>query len=342
MRLTDVYIESVGLYLPDPMPLADALDRDLISANEFQDWDWTGVAVAGDIAPSRMGVLAGEDALESSRYSARDIGFLAHAGSTLQGAHGWPVHHYLQRHLAADEATAFRVDQACAGGMLAMQLAATHLMGDPTITAAMVTGADNHFWFDRFEWVRQQRARGGMGILKGDAAHAVILSREGGIARIRSMVNRANPDAEELLRLPGNQFPVPTRVPTPEEWDRIASYDRPAQWLRALGIKTARAAHDCVHQALTDAELTADDVAVFVPILGPRSPLTDFILRRLPMPECAPLVEFGCSTGHLTVNDHVVALTWLRENRLVTRGDNVVLVGNGQQTTISSMVAQIT
>lgn len=341
MRLENIYIESIGLYIPERLTLDDAVAAGHLTESELHQWDWTGVTIAGEIAPASMAVKAAENALTSSEFTSDDIGFLVHAGSSLQGQHGWPMHHFVQRHVARDDATAFRIDQACAGGLLGIQLAAAHLVADQAIDAAIVTGADNHFWLDRFEWVRLQRQSGGMGILKGDAAHAVTLARTGGIARILSISNIANADAEELVRLPGNQFPVPTRVPTPDEWRAIVSVDHSPGWVRTLGIKTARTAYAGVQQALSEADLTPSDIALFVPVLGPRSSLTEFICRRLPMPESTQLTSYGCSVGHLTVSDHAVALQWLIEHSAVSSGDRIVFCGNGQHTTIATMVVEI-
>ncbi|MBJ7290271.1 3-oxoacyl-[acyl-carrier-protein] synthase III C-terminal domain-containing protein [Williamsia sp.] len=343
MRFTSTYLDGLGVVVPEPRPIAEWIADGALTAEEADEWGWTGACVVGDVAPTAMAITAGRGAVAESSVPVDRYELLVHTGSFVQGGLGWPAHHHVQREVLGDHGTAIEVRQSCTGGLIALQLAAATLRACDHPAAVLVTGADNCFWFDRFEWVRHHAHGGRAGLLHGDAAHGVTLSNTGGFAELRSVVARSVPDFEQLYRHPGPQFPVPLAVPTEDEWRAITAATTLTEHdSRVLGVRAARAALDAVATALDDARISAEDVTLFIPSFDTSRILPDFICGRIPMPRSDVLDQFGRLTGHLTVSDHTVAIDWLRRRGELSSGDNLVLLGMGQAASYVAAVVTIT
>ncbi|MFW0783850.1 ketoacyl-ACP synthase III family protein [Gordonia sp. CPCC 206044] len=342
MRFDNVYIDSIGTYLPTSRPLSDVVACGEMSADELRDWGWTGVSVAGDVSPPDMAIAAGRDALKSTTVPRDQFSLLIHAASLFQGSVMWPAHHYIQRHTIGDQGTAFEVRQVCSGGLAALQLAGSMVSACDNPSAVLVTGADNHFWYDRFEWVRHHRGLSRNMPLPGDAAHAIVVTNTGGFAKVTSVATASVPEFEEAFRKPGRPFPVPLSAPTPTEIREItAAVEEHPQWLRALSFRTARTALAAVEEALELAGLTPGDIKYFLPGFGGDNSIADLIIRRYPMPLHEGVQQFGRSVGHLSVNDHAVGLLHLTERNIISSGDNVLLGAHGLAASLNYVVVTI-
>ncbi|GAC69348.1 3-oxoacyl-[acyl-carrier-protein] synthase III C-terminal domain-containing protein [Gordonia soli] len=342
MRYADVYIDGLGVYLPRSRALTEAVSVGQLSSDEMNSWGWTGVAEAGDIAPADMAVAAGRAAIAMSSTDARTIGSVVHAAGSVQGSIMWPGHHYVQRHTIGDHGSAFELRQACSGGLAALGVAASTVSGRSEPTAVLVTGADNHYWYDRFEWVRHHLAAVRAMPLPGDAGHALVVNNSGGFARVDAVVSAAVPEFEEAFRLPGRPFPVPLSVPTVEEVHAITgAVAEHAQWLRALSFQMVRTALRTATAALDEAHVSPEDITWFLPGFSTTPTAATFITKHLQLEIPEDVDTFGRSTGHLSVSDHAAGLAYLATQGRLKVGDRILVGATGLAASLCYAVVTI-
>ena len=97
MRLSNFFIESIGLYLPETYSTESAVADGYLDADTREKTGWTGTAVAGDISAPDMAVIATREALSRRRLGTnpirrqRDPGDSRLAGASLPSAqsHWW-------------------------------------------------------------------------------------------------------------------------------------------------------------------------------------------------------------------------------------------------------------
>ncbi|MBI2701604.1 MAG: hypothetical protein CK429_26395 [Mycobacterium sp.] len=342
MRLSNFFIESIGLYLPESYSTASAVAEGYLAAENCVRHGWTGTAVAGDISAPDMAVIATREALARSRYSGADLALVLYGGSGMQGIPGWPAHHYLQRRAVGGNAPAVGIEAGCNSTLLGFSLAAGYLALLPAPGAALIAGADN--WgapeFDRYGYAEGATDRGSA---LGDAASAVIVSTEAGFARVESLVNGSLPDFEGMCRLPGPLFPL--------RFDLAAAADvaartrsfirRYPEKLPKLMCEFLRTRSDLIVQALADAAVEISDVRRVTHVFSGTSKYIEALLAPFGKPTEAGMLEFGRDLGHLSVSDHPAALTHLLVTGQVDVGDRILMVNNGTGMSITVAVVCI-
>src|SRR5690348_14489667 len=98
MRVGDMYISTLGTWLPEVFSSEQAVRDGLYDAADLEETGLTGVRIAGpDIAPADMAVRAVEQATERAGGQLPEIDLLVHASSSWQGPAGWPAPSYIQR-----------------------------------------------------------------------------------------------------------------------------------------------------------------------------------------------------------------------------------------------------
>ena len=127
MRLSNFFIESIGLYLPESYSTESAVADGSLDADTRERSGWTGTAVAGDISAPDMAVVAIREALSRSRYSGEDLALFLYGSSGIQGIPAWPAHHYVQRKAIGGTAPAVGIDASCNSTLLGFSLAAGYL-----------------------------------------------------------------------------------------------------------------------------------------------------------------------------------------------------------------------
>lgn len=342
MRLSNFFIESIGLYLPESHSTEAAVATGRLDAETREKSGWTGTAVAGDISAPDMAVIATQEALSRSRYSGKDLALFLYGSSGMQGVPAWPAHHYVQRNAIGGTAPAVAIDASCNSTLLGLSLAAGYLSLQPNAKAALIAGADN--WgspeFDRYGYVEAASDRGSN---LGDAASAVIVSTETGFARVESLVSRSLPEFEGMLRFPGPLFPL--RFDVAEAADVAA---RTKSFIRRHPEKLPKLMSDFLNMrrtlidlALADADVTMADVRRVTHVFSGTSRYIEALLapfeRHWPM----GMLEFGRDLGHLSVSDHPVALTHLVVTGQVGVGDRVLMVNNGSGMSLTAAVITI-
>ena len=132
MRLSNFFIESIGLYLPESYSTESAVADGYLDADTREKSGWTGTAVAGDISAPDMAVVATKEALSRSRYNGEDLALFLYGSSGIQGIPGWPAHHYVQRKAIGGTVAAVGIDASCNSTLLGFSLAAGYLSLLPT------------------------------------------------------------------------------------------------------------------------------------------------------------------------------------------------------------------
>ncbi len=342
MRLSNVFIESIGLYLPESHSTESAVADGRLDAGTRDRSGWTGTAVAGDISAPDMAVIAIEEALSRSRYRREDLALFLYGSSGMQGVPPWPAHHYVQRRAIGGSAAAVAIDASCNSTLLGLSLAAGYLAMQPTSRAALIAGADN--WgspeFDRYGYAEAASDRGSN---LGDAASAVVVSTETGFARVESLVNRSLPEFEGMLRLPGPLFPL--------RFDIAAAADvaaRTRSFIRRYPEKLPKLMSDFINtrrnlidNALADADITMSDVRRVTHVFCGTSRYIEALLAPFGKPWQMGMLEFGRNLGHLSVSDHPAALTHLIVTGQLGVGDRVLMVNNGSGMSLTVAVIRI-
>jgi 3-oxoacyl-[acyl-carrier-protein] synthase-3 len=328
------YIAGVASYLPPVVTIARALESRWYDSGRAAEDRLTSVTVEPELSPPDMAVRAGRLALERSRHRAEDIALLLHATVYRQGPEIWPAASYVERFAVGNAAPAIEILQGCNGGLAALELAMGHLGGDPGRTAAMITTADR--WNGDMD-----RWRSDVGILWGDAATAVVVSRQGGIAGIRALVTRTDPTLEDMHR--GSE-PLPVAAANRGHIDLVA---RKKAYLAQAGIghfvdRFSAGLVDTVDQALKEAGLTKDDLAaVVLPHLG-RKIIDREYLAPLGLPIERTTWPHGSHIGHTGAGDQFIGLEHLLTRGDVGVGDQVLLIGVGIGFTWCAAVVELT
>ncbi len=342
MRLSNFFIESIGLYLPESCSTESAVANGLLDADTHEKAGWTGTAVAGDISAPDMAVIATKEALSRSRYSGEDLALILYGGSGMQGIPGWPAHHYVQRRAIGGTAPAVGLEAGCNSTLFGLSLAAGYLSLLPASRAALIAGADN--WgspeFDRYGYADGASDRAS---ILGDAASAVIVSNETGFARVESLVNASLPDFEGLCRLPGPRFPLHFDLATAADVAaRTRSFIRryPEKLPKLMGdfIRTRR---DLIDTALADAEIGMSDVRRVTHVFSGTGRYIEALLAPFGKPSEAGMLDYGRGLGHLSASDHPAALTHLIVTGQLGVGDRVLMVNNGTGMSLTVGVIRI-
>lgn len=342
MRLSNFFIESIGLYLPESYSTESAVADGRLDPAICEKNGWVGTAVAGDISAPDMAVIAAGEALSRSRYSGDDLALILYGGSGMQGIPGWPAHHYVQRRAVGGTAAAVGIEAGCNSTLLGFSLAAGYLSLLSTPAAALIAGADN--WgspeFDRYGYADGATDRGSA---LGDAASAVIVSTETGFARVESLVNRSIPEFEATCRLPGPLFPLRFDLATAADVAaRTKSFVRRyPEKLPKLMSDFIRTRNELISNALADADIAMSDVRRVTHVFSGTGRYIEALLAPFGKSSEAGMLDFGRGLGHLSVSDHPAALTHLIVTGQVDVGDRVLMVNNGAGMSLTAAVIRI-
>jgi 3-oxoacyl-[acyl-carrier-protein] synthase-3 len=342
MRLSNFFIESIGLYLPESYSTESAVTDGRLDAATREKSGWTGTAIAGDISAPDMAVIAIKEALSRSRYSGEDLALMLYGSSGLQGIPPWPAHHYVQRKAIGGTAAGIGIDASCNSTLFGFSLAAGYLSLLPAPAAALIAGADN--WgspeFDRYGYAEGATDRGSN---LGDAASAVIVSTETGFARVESVVNASLPEFEGMFRMPGPLFPL--------RFDAAAAADiaartrsfiqRYPEKLPKLMSAFIRTRCNLIEKALDDAGIGMSDVRRVTHVFSGTSRYIEALLVPFGTPWEMGMLDFGRDVGHLSVSDHPAALTHLIVTGEIGVGDRVLMVNNGSGMSLTAAVVRV-
>jgi 3-oxoacyl-[acyl-carrier-protein] synthase-3 len=332
VRCDDLYVAGTGAYLPPPVSSRAAVEAGDWSAERLATDQVEAVRVAGDEAAIDMAAAAALAAVAHSGRPPSAFDLVLHASVYHQSLDLWAPASYVQRRALRSACPAFEIRQMSNGGMAALEMAASYLGADPRRSGALLSAGDKFCppAFDR--WASES------GMVFADGAAALVLAREGGLAKLLSVVTVGDAELEEMHRGDDPFTDAPLVGGIPFQADR-----RVRQYLRRVGLSHAveriqsgqRAAVD---QALADAEVAFADLDLFVlPHFG-FARLSATYFRRFGIDPAATNWSWSRSVGHLGAADQFASLDHLLREGTVGRGRLVLIIGIGSGFTWSAAV----
>lgn len=310
--MTDLFVMNVAVELPQHrLSAAELLRMHPLEADRLMRMGYVSVAVepsrpAGALALAAVGRLAS---------AAGDApAMVLHASIHDQGMGlFWNPATAMQAALDCPHAVGLALRQGCDGMLVALQLAHRQL-ASRQCGRAVVVGSD------RFVGSGFCRVTSDYGILYGDAAAAMVIGSQPGLARIVAIDTVSDPGLAALHD--GTGF----------DCHDVRSAKR--RFLARHGRDHLRDSTRAALQALKRRIFAGDDAAeravrhIFFPHLG-LDLLRDNYFPVFSDGEARSLVAFGAEVGHLGTCDQVVALASLLDNGALDTGDQVLLIGAG-------------
>lgn len=322
MRVEDVFVRGHGVRLPSSLTVADALASGECPAGVVARTGVISVAVSPDESAAEMAAAAAHVALDRAGSGPDDVDLILHADTYHQGHDLWPVTSFVQRETLRNSCLAVEIRQMSNGGMAALELAVAHLQSRSGRDALLTTA-------DRFCLPGIDRWRTDPGTPYGDGGTALVLSRRGGYARLRSVATHADSDLEALHRgdEPFGLAPFQHRMPVDFGAAKQA-------FLRDRGIsfgiaRSVEGQRIVVDRALADAGLElADAEWVVLPHFGHRRLAVNY-LRQYGIDERRTTWPWSRTVGHLGAGDQFASLAHLVDSGQARAGDRCVLIGVG-------------
>lgn len=334
-----MYIKGLGVHLPGRVTAQWAVEQGLYDADEAELHGVSATAVAGELPAPEMALRAAGQALARCGHSATDLDLLLYAATWHQGPEGWLAHSYLQHNLVGDRVPAIEIRQGCNGMFSAMELASYHLMADPKRKAALLVAADNYGTplMDRWNM--------GRGYVGGDAASAMVLTKEPSFAEILSVGSATVSEAEEMHR--GDEALFPPGITVGRGLDfgaRNEEYLRNAR-SRTMGtaalLKIQQRTLELVDTTLAESGITIADVTRVAYMNISKEIVRERCMGALGLPMSRSTWSFGATVGHCGASDQTLALDHLVGTGRLGPGDHVLMLGNGPGVMLASAVIRI-
>ncbi|MGW4568173.1 ketoacyl-ACP synthase III family protein [Streptomyces sp. NPDC004561] len=325
----DLYIASAGSWLPDTVPVTQAIADGLVD-EDHRDLGFEHIAVSDDLSAPEMAVRAGRLAVARSGVDPEDVGLVLHASSSYQGHDMWPTAAYVANETVGTAAPGFDLQQRCNGALGSLSLAAGYI-GAGLATEVLITTGDRFAapWVDR--WNIQ------LNFVFADGGSALVLSGRTGFARLVAATLGADnslerwnrglepfdtkPGAEVRLRERGAQHAVTKEAEG--SWERYEA---------ALMATTSR--------VLAEAGVTTQDISrVVTPNVHRNKAPENFDL--LGFTEKQSTWEVGRRYGHIGPGDQFLGIEHLVLERAVGPGDLVLVVAAGAGFSFSAAVLEI-
>ncbi|GAA2634855.1 ketoacyl-ACP synthase III family protein [Streptomyces axinellae] len=352
MRIRDVYVESLGTFVPEPMSVEEAVARGWYPAEDAAAGGWLSATVAGDIEAPEMALRAARQTFERSGLSPGSVGLLLYPDCWHQGPEGWHPQYHLQRQLLMDDALAVELKHGCTGMFSALRLAADHLAArapgattgtpgteGPGDAAALLVTSDNYGTPLLDRW--RQSAE----FIMGDGACALTLTRRPGFAELVSLTMSTIPEAEELHRCGEPLFPPTVTTGRPLNFaSRIDAFKQKVvtEGLGSLALfKIQKTLVDCVGQALEEAGSTLEEVAWVLPNNASKEQTEVGFLAALGLPLSRSTWEYGRTIGHTGAGDQFFSLAHLLSTGRLSAGDHVLMFSVAPGVTVSAAVFKI-
>lgn len=323
MRFSDMYVAGVASWLPPREPIGEGrYDPEEQAASAYE----SAAVAGGDDHPPVMATRAGRVALERSGVAPDDVSLLLHVSMWYQGLDFWSSAPYIHRELLGDNhrALAMDVSQMCSGSVGGLEVAASYIAADPARRSALMTVADRFHppGFDR--WHTE-----GASIVYGDGAAGLVLSKDGGFARLLAVRTVVDTSLERM-----NRGADPFHIVSPTSREAVDNQARREAYLGDVGNdyvieRTSIGLADAVNGVLEEAGLEKGDIARFTfPNVG-RGLLQAAYTKPLGIDVDATAWELGRTTGHVGTADQITGLTYFLEEGRIGPGDRVMLLGIG-------------
>ncbi|NEA67021.1 ketoacyl-ACP synthase III family protein [Streptomyces sp. SID12488] len=314
MQWTDVYVDSCAFALgrredTDEAVAAGRYEPEYQVAHGYQ-----AVSVADDALAMDLAVTAGRQALSRSRVHPDDVKLLIHSYSTPQGPPHIQPASYIQGELLRSGTAAIEVNQACNGGLAALEMGSAYLGVAPTGSAILLTTGEKH------PAEEGDRYRSDPGTIPGDGGTGLILTRRAGVAKLLSTAVMGD-----------GSFSVPdTAISRPRQYaTRKEFLDEQRSRILPLLKAMAELQRECARQALVDADVKPVDITRWVFAHAGNFLAGHAFREEMGIQDSATTWEWGRTVGHFGTGDQVAGLTFLLESGSVSIGDRVALFGDG-------------
>ncbi|MFH8980961.1 ketoacyl-ACP synthase III family protein [Streptomyces varsoviensis] len=340
MKWDNLHIAALGTFLPAPVPVEEAVAAGRYDAERRKARGYVSVCAfddddeSPDATPPGMAVRAARTAVARSGLAERDFALALHTSIWFQGLDIHPTASYVAHGAVGRHVPAYDVQQRCNGALGAIELAGAQLAaGVRPGHAALITTAD------RFAAPAVDRWNLAEYNVYADGGTAMVLSTDGGFARVLSTVTVADNSLEGIAR--GDEPFRPSPGAPIDLTARTAAYELTADGKQA-DLRTGRLIARARHQALADAGAEPCEIARVVTgstglfehgwhwhhLLGVEESLTTW--------------AYGRTTGHIGAGDWTAGLDWLLRTGALDVGDKVLLFGGGAGYSLTAAVVQIT
>lgn len=332
-----IVIDAAATYLPtQSSAVRDAVAQGRLTTQDATSSGYHSLPVASTAAPD-LAVGAARRALAAAGREAADVSLLAHAWIYHQGHDFWSPPHYIAHRLGALGAVPIGVQQMCNGGGAALEMVAGKLLSDARLDVALVTSAD------RFTEPGFDRWRADYGVLYGDGAAAVVLSRSGpdrGGLHLLSIRTLAAPQLEVMHRAGRPFSKAPREYGTSIDVRATKKAFLSTVEKESFVATVSEAVSKVLANALADAEISPDDKrlrCVLLPRLGAdaRESIYGPAVSRL---TSAPCLDLGAETGHLGAGDVLANLAALTTQEMLEPGEIALLLSAGAGFTWTALV----
>ncbi|MEU4349625.1 ketoacyl-ACP synthase III family protein [Streptomyces sp. NPDC023838] len=339
MKVQDIYIDSVGLYVPATVDSAHAVAQGHYEAEAYEETGLTGVAVSPGVSGPDMAVIAAEQAFERGVRTRSDIDALFHSSCFYEGPDAWCAQNYVQLQTVGRatgrSVPAFEVRHGCNGMFDAFELAVCYLRAAEDRESALVTLGDN------LDSPLVDRWRSAPFQLIGDAGAAAVLSKRAGFARLKSVGTVLVQELEALHRGSEPLFPPPATTRAPLDLGKRSRDFFTTTSYADFNRHSLEGLRTLVDRLTDEAGITLQDVAR----ASYMSVSRDFTEQRLMMPLGLGMEkscwEYARGVGHLASADHLAALDHLLLTGALVPGDHMLMVGLASGLSIAGAVVEI-
>ncbi|MFI5807654.1 ketoacyl-ACP synthase III family protein [Streptomyces sp. NPDC051561] len=323
MRVEDTYIRGTSVRFPSSLSIADAVADGSCPQRVARATGMLSVAHSPHESAAEMAAAAARTALQRSASGPGDVDLLLHADTYHQGQDLWPVGSYIQREAVGNSSPAIEIRQMSNGGLAALDLATAYLSAGHGHADALLTAADRFCPPGIDRWLTDP------GTPYADGASALVLSRRGGFARLKSVAVLADPDLEPMHRgdEPFSRAPFSHRIPVDFEEAKKAFVGRVGM---SYAISRAHQGQQTVvKHALTDAGIELADARwVVLPHFGLRR-LRSIYHQPFGIDVSRTTWDWSRTVGHLGAGDQFASLDHLLVTGKAAPGDHIVLIGVG-------------
>jgi 3-oxoacyl-[acyl-carrier-protein] synthase-3 len=338
MGTDQLFIAGCASWLPPALTVEEAVGTGLCTPEEAARTGASAVTVSSGESAPEMAARAARIALRRARCRPGDVGLVLHASLYDQGHDLWAPASYVQRAAVGalpDAAPAMEVRQVSNGGMASLALAAAFLRAGTSRPAALLTAGDV------FQPPGFDRWRSDPGTVYADGGAALVLSTDGGFARLLARFEVSEPRLEGMHRGTASFAP-----PASGQRRRVDLEAAKAQFLAEVGRQSAIAwvsggQRRALLGALEEAGLSIGDIDRFVlPHLGARRLAATFFQPFGINPERSTW-EWSRTVGHLGAGDQFAGLAQLVQSKQISGGDLCLLVGVGAGFSWSCAVVEV-
>jgi 3-oxoacyl-[acyl-carrier-protein] synthase-3 len=237
---------------------------------------------------------------------------------------------------------AFEIRLGCNGMFGALELAANYLQAQSGRRSALLVAADN---FGGTKLI--DRWRMGPGFIIGDAASAVVLTKDPGFAQLLAVTSVSVPEAEEVHR--GSEPLFPPTVAAGRPTDFVSRFHeisakvtgQPESPLGQALVTVREQFMIMVSRTLAEAGIEAADLTRVAFINCGREAVEQRCMIPLGLPMSMSTWEFGRTIGHCGASDQILSLDHLVSEKELNPGDHLLMMGTAPGVTLSAAVVKI-